>query len=69
LQKLQGKGTVEILLATEAVFTNIAEGTGEGNSIHLATTSACRTSLEKEICANGIFGPKMQKADIFSKAN
>ena len=30
LQRVQEKGKVEILLANETVFTDIAKGTGEG---------------------------------------
>jgi len=41
MQKVQGKGTVEILLAKESVFTNIAEGTGEGNGGNTASKRNC----------------------------
>jgi len=46
---------VEILLAKETAVSDIAAGKGEGNSIHLATTSASDFSRKRKWCWFGNF--------------
>jgi len=65
---------VEILLAKETVFTDIAGGTGEGNSVHLVTTSASDFSLSLSkkntlLMWDVSSRRKCKEADIFSKTN